>query len=423
VNVLEGLSTASGDRRWVTVNTRPLVRPGETDLFAVVTSFTDVTEQRRMQAKLAQAGKMEALGRLAGGVAHDFNNILTAITGYTSLLLADLPVDSELRVDLQEVEQAAERAANLVDQLLSFSRQRVLEPAVADVQETITAMHTMLQRILPADIEIQMRFRTTDSRAAIDRGQLEQVVLNLAVNAGDAMPDGGRLVLETDHVDEQDGSGPFVVLSVSDTGIGMDASIRTRIFEPFFTTKEIGKGTGLGLSTVYGIVTQAGGRVTVYSEPRDGSTFRIFLPSTQGEPLSQTGNPRVEGHQTGDETILVVEDDEAVRALAVETLRRRGFHVIEAGDADVARRAAREHQGRIDLLLCDVVLPTTRGPALAAEILRNRSGIRVLFMSGYAEGIVSPSIVEGAGFLAKPFRPDELVQRVREVLDRRSSHG
>ncbi len=418
VNVVEGMATPDGGRRWVSVNTRPLTRAGHLLPYAVVSSFVDVTEERRLQVELAQAGKMEALGRLAGGVAHDFNNILTAIIGYTALLLEESPGPSETRTDLLEVEAAAQRAAGLVDQLLSFSRRQVVESSLADVRETVDSMLPILERLVPPEVDVEVRALTVDTSAAVDRGGLERVLINLVVNAGDAMPDGGKLVFEIDRVEEHDDAGPFVVLSVADTGSGMDAVTRARVFEPFFTTKAIGKGTGLGLSTTYGIVSQAGGQVTVDSDPGNGSTFRVYLPVSDGRSAPPVTPEPLDGPQTGDETVLVIDDDDTVRALTVETLRRRGYRVLAAASAAEARRAAREHQGRIDLIIADVVLPTTRGPALAAELVRDRPGARVLLMSGYAEGVALDSITERGGFLSKPFRPDDLGRRVREVLDR-----
>ncbi|MFN8028144.1 MAG: ATP-binding protein [Acidimicrobiia bacterium] len=413
LNVLEGITTHSGERRWVSVNTRPLRRAVDDEPYAVVTSFADVTEVRRLEEQLVQATKMEALGRLAGGVAHDFNNILTAITGYTTLVMAELAEGDPRRDDLAQVDAAAQRAVTLVDQLLSFSRRKVLAVEAVDIHEVVATMWPMLERVIPAHIRIETRYGDEPAVARCSRDQLEQVVLNLVVNAGDAMPDGGTLLLETAHRGNEF-EGPYVVLSVSDTGVGMTADVQARIFEPFFTTKPIGEGTGLGLATAYGAVTQAGGRITVYSEPGQGSTFRVYLPDA-GTDASAPVVASDAADEHGDEVVLVVEDDEAVRRLTVQSLRRRGYTVLEADDAITALAVEESERGRIDLLLTDVVLPSMRGPALAAAVRAHNPGIAVLFMSGYAEGVLAPEF-EGEAFLAKPFRPFELAAAVRAAV-------
>ncbi len=413
LNVLEGITTESGERRWVSVNTRPLVRAEGDAPYAAVTSFADVTEVRRLEEQLVQATKMEALGRLAGGIAHDFNNILTAITGYVALVLGEIADDDAHRDDLLQVEKAAERAVALVDQLLSFSRRKMLVHEAVDIHAVVEAMWPMLQRVIPANIRVETGYGEQPAVARCSRDQLEQVVLNLVVNAGDAMPDGGTLLLETAHRGDEF-EGPFVVLTVSDTGIGMTPDVQARIFEPFFTTKDVGQGTGLGLSTAYGAVTQAGGRITVYSEPGGGTTFRVYLPDAGSEPSAPVVRA-VPVAQQGEGTVLVVEDDDAVRRLAVDTLRRRGYQVFEADDSLAALVVEEQTAAPIDLLLTDVVLPSMRGPALAAAMRDRRPGIQVLFMSGYAEGLVGPEL-DGDAFLPKPFRPQDLAAAVHEAL-------
>ncbi len=424
--VLQGWPSDDGSLRWMSITTRPLLRPESDTPAAVVTTIDDVTQLRALEAQLAQAAKMEALGRLAGGIAHDFNNLLTVMSGYTELLLDDLGADSDAAADLDEIAAATARAAALVDQLLSFSRRKVADVRAVDVHEVLAGMDTMLRRVLPADIVVETHLDALDSVVPIDRGQLEQVVLNLAVNAGHAMPGGGRLVIETSVSALASGvaqpapeaaDGPFLVLTVSDTGVGMDAPTRARAFEPFFTTKPVGQGTGLGLSTVYGTVAQAGGHVGLYSEPGDGTTVRMYLPlerdSSRLAPVRETEEAAV----GGTETILVVEDDPAVRSFTVEALHRLGYTVLETGDGAQARRAARVHQGGIDLLLTDGVLPDARGSMLAMELRRDRPSMPVVLMSGYSEAVLDPSLTADLLFLGKPFQIAELARAVRLALD------
>jgi PAS domain S-box-containing protein len=426
-NVLEGIPLTGGAHTWLSVSTRPLRRPGEDAPYAVATTFTDVTQQRLLEMQTAQAAKMEALGRLAGGVAHDFNNLLTVMSGYAALLLADIPADSDLRPDLEEIASATTRAAALVDQLLAFSRHKVASTQPIDVNEVVIGMESLLRRALPATIEIETRLEAMPAVVRIDRGQLEQVLLNLAVNAGDAMPDGGRLVVETanattvSHVAQppSDGTdGTYVVLTVSDTGEGMDRETQTRAFEPFFTTKPVGLGTGLGLSTVYGAVAQARGHVGLYSEAGGGTTVRVYLPADDQQDVNVEPPATDDEVIGGSETILVVEDDPSVRAFIIEALQRLGYTVIEAEDGASARRAARAHQSGIDLLLTDVVLPDTRGNALAATIRETRHDLPVLLMSGYSEALLDDEMLATMVFLSKPFQLGELARAVRATLDR-----
>jgi CheY-like chemotaxis protein len=361
-------------------------------------------------------------------VAHDFNNLLSVITSYGTLLLADFPEDDRRCEDLRELLEAAKRASHLTRQLLAFSRRQLVQPTVLDLNSVVSNVERMLSRIIGEDIELTMALDPTLGRVRADPGQIEQILMNVSVNARDAMPSGGKLTIETANV-ELDGEyprahagvtpGPFAVISVSDTGIGMDAETQARIFEPFFTTKEVGKGTGLGLSTVYGIVRQAGGHVWVYSEPGQGTTFKVYLP-TVDEPLTlkQSRRPEVAAAPPS-ESILLVEDDTAVRHVAYRILQKNGYRVFEARDAAEARAICDDPQARIDLLLTDVVMPGANGPDLASELTRMRPGLRVLYMSGYAGAAVvrHGRLPPETAFLDKPFTPETLTRRVREVLN------
>jgi PAS domain S-box-containing protein len=415
---------------WVSVNVRPVKDPGGLTLH-YEWSLADITERRQLESQLRQAQKMEAVGQLAGGVAHDFNNLLTVIGGRCYLMLSKLGPDDALRREVELVRGAAERAARLTHQLLAFSRKQVLEPRVLDLNETVTGIEPLLRRLIGEDIEISVTRGSDLSRVKADAGQVEQVILNLAVNARDAMPQGGRLVLETANVtlDERAARrapdlapGRYVVLSVTDSGHGMDAATRAQIFEPFFTTKEIGKGTGLGLATVYGIVKQSGGFIEVESEPGRGACFKVYLP--QVEEDAEAAEPaKVPGTRTrleGSETVLLVEDDESLRMLAREILTVQGYAVLEAASPRDALRVHQTHLGRIDLLLTDVVMPEMNGRRLADHLKIARPEMAVLFMSGYTGAALGQhgEATEFAGhLLQKPFTPDGLSRRVREVLD------
>jgi two-component system cell cycle sensor histidine kinase/response regulator CckA len=416
-----------GDRRTCLAMRFPLV-DSERRTFAVCGIATDVTAVKRLEAQLRQAQKLEAIGQLAGGIAHDFNNLLTVVLGYTESAL-DGPVDGELRHSLAEIEKAGERAAALVRQLLAFSRGQALTPAPVDLNAVVAGLEGMLGRLLGEQVEVSTVMRALAGRVVIvDRGQLEQVIVNLAVNARDAMPDGGILLFETADV-ELDASyveahpearaGTHAVLSVSDTGVGMDAEIRARIFEPFFTTKEQGKGTGLGLSTVYGIVRQSGGHLEVESEPGGGTTFRIYLPSTELAAASDTRQELPARARAGTETVLLVEDDPALRELIQTWLEDGGYGVLTAASVSACLELARDHRGPVHLLLTDFVLPETRGTEFALRLARVRPEARVLYMSGY-EG---PELSRGgklppaARLLTKPFTQAALLTKMREALD------
>ena len=389
--------------------------------------MVDITERKALETQLQQSRKMEAVGRLAGGIAHDFNNLLTIISGYTELALSRPNLPGEAHADIERIENASGRAAALVRQLLAFSRKQVLQPKILDLNKIVLNLDSLLRRLMDERIEMVTRVNDDLGKVKADPAQVEQVIMNLVVNARDAMPEGGRLVVETcntdldanyavDHVSVR--PGRYVMLAVSDTGVGMDRQTVAHIFEPFFTTKESGRGTGLGLSTVYGIVKQSGGYIWVYSEPGKGSTFKVYLPrvdEVSEAPSAAQAAPRA---QRGTETILIVEDEEAVRGLIQTVLTEKGYDVIPSLDPQHAEQIAARFPGEIHLLLTDVVMPGTSGRELAKRISAKRRGIRVLFMSGYTDNVITSGgmLEEGLAFLQKPFSPAALVQKVREVL-------
>ncbi len=388
----------------------------------------DVTERLGLEQQLRQAQKMEAVGRLAGGIAHDFNNILTAITGHADLLLEDLGHHDPRRADVDEIRRSAERAAGLTRQLLAFSRQQVLQPKVVDLNALVLDMDKLLRRLIGEDVELATVLDPTLGRVTADPGQLEQVIVNLAVNARDAMPQGGKLTLETRNIDLDSSytlehslvkPGPYVQLTVSDSGIGMDEETQAHAFEPFFTTKPRGQGTGLGLAMVYGTVKQSGGFIWVYSEPGRGATFKIYLPRVDAPVESAAPPAPVERPPRGSETVLLAEDEPAVRAIARQALERQGYTVLAAPSGADALALAAQHGATIHLLLTDVVMPGISGRDLADRLTAQRPGIRVLYISGYTDNaIVRHGMLEpGLAYLQKPFRPDALVRKVREVLD------
>jgi len=397
--------------------------------------FRDITEKKRaeeerarLEGELRQAGKMEALGRLAGGVAHDFNNLLTGILGHLELALLELPAAAPGRDGLLEVRRAAESAAALTGQLLAFSRKRVVEPRVLDLNERILALHKMLARLIGEHVELRLVLPPGLGRVRIDPGQLEQILVNLAVNARDAMPDGGKLCVETGEVElgapgGEEGPplppGRYVRLTVADTGCGIAEELQARVFEPFFTTKPHGQSTGLGLSTVLGAVRQAGGDVRLRSTPGEGSTFDIFLPRLQQEPEPLAARPELDAARGGQETVLVVEDDPHVRALAVRVLERFGYRVLSAADGAAACALAERTPAPLHLLLTDVIMPGMNGRQLAGEIRARHPETRVLFTSGYLEDDVFHHGVleDGLHFVPKPYSPQELARKVREVLE------
>jgi two-component system cell cycle sensor histidine kinase/response regulator CckA len=387
----------------------------------------DITERRYLEDQLRQGQKMEGIGRLAAGVAHDFNNLLTAIGGRCYLVLNALTSENPIRREIEIIQDAAERAAKLTHQLLAFSRKQILDPCVLDLNATVTGIEPLLRRMIREDIEIATALDSAAGRVKADAGQIEQVLLNLAVNASDAMPNGGWLTLATGNVTLDEAyarthaevePGPYVMLSVSDTGHGMTAEVQAHIFEPFFTTKEVGKGTGLGLATVYGIAKQSGGHITVHSEPGHGAAFKLYLPRVEEAPGTAEPARPTEITRRGSETVLLVEDDEPLRTLAREILSIQGYTVLDAISPSEALRLADVHPGPIHLLLTDVVMPQMNGRQVADHLLAARPGLKVLFMSGYTDAaIVEHGVLEpGTHFLQKPFTPDGLSRRVREVL-------
>jgi two-component system cell cycle sensor histidine kinase/response regulator CckA len=394
---------------------------------AQLTVLLDVTGRRQLEDQLRQAQKMEAVGMLAGGVAHDFNNLLTIISGYSQLILNNLSASDPNRHSAEQIMKAGERAAALTRQLLAFSRRQVLQPKVFELNKLVASLSTMLQRLIGEDVELRLVLPPEVGRVSADPGQIEQVLMNLAVNARDAMPQGGILTIETSnrqigeeytgrHITVKPGS--YIQLSVSDTGSGMDQATKARLFEPFFTTKAPGRGTGLGLSTVFGIVKQSGGNVEVYSEPGHGTSVKVYLPSIDQQAFIETADPRRKTAR-GTETILLAEDDEMVRSLVRETLEREGYKVIESADPVEARRIADHHKGNIQLLITDVVMPKLSGRELAEQLIRRRPDLKVLYMSGYTDNAVLNSGIlhQDVAFLQKPFTPSALAEKVREVLE------
>jgi len=392
----------------------------------------DVTQQRSLENQLRQAQRLEAVARLAGFVAHDFNNVLTAITGRTELLLQRVGPDGRMRAELEQIRMSAQRAAGLTGQLLAFSRKQALQTRVLDLNAVIRTLEKMLRRLIGEDIRLAFAPGADLGAVRADPGQIEQVILNLVVNSRDAMPNGGRLTIETANVDFDEACackhagatpGSYVLLAVSDTGVGMDAEVRSHLFEPFFTTKEQGKGTGLGLSTVYGIVTQSGGNIWVYSEPGRGTAIKIYFPRVDEPVEAPSAAPSSQPAGGGRETVLVAEDDASVREVLAEALTQLGYRVLRAPDGQAALEIARAQAGTIDLLVTDIVMPGMTGQELAQALATDRPGVGVLFISGYTDdavvrhGILSRSMP----YLQKPFNPGALAFKVREALDARNS--
>jgi len=416
-----------GTIRWVRARAFPVYNANH-ELYREVGLVEDITDLRRTEEQLLQAQKMEAIGRLAGGVAHDFNNLLTAILGYSELVLQDLGPDHPSATDVKEIRAAGQSAENLTRQLLAFSRRQILSPQTLDLNKVLTRVDALLQRIIGEDVELTMKLTAPLGRVSADPGQIEQVVLNLAVNARDAMPSGGKLTIETanavldeDYVSKHAGAaaGPCVMLAVTDTGTGMDDTTQQRLFEPFFTTKEPGRGTGLGLATVYGIVAQSRGSIWVYSELGQGSTFKVYLPVTTEEAAPAAAAEITPASLSGTETVLVVEDQNEARSVICQTLRRRGYTVIEAINGPDAIVKGRQLDVPIDVMLTDVVMPGMGGRRVAEVIRATRPNLKVVHMSGYTDSaIVDHGILEpGVTFVQKPFVADALLRKIREVLD------
>jgi len=417
---------ADGSRGWMMDRGEP-VRDADGAITHLRGVAMDITERRNLGEQFRQAQKMEAVGRLAGGIAHDFNNLLTIINGYSQILLETPASGHTARTYLKEIEDAGNRAASLTRQLLAFSRRQVLEPQVVNLNVVITDLGKMLTRLIGEDIKLHTSLDPSLARVKADPGQIEQVIMNLAVNARDAMPSGGNLTIETSNVELDENyaqthptvkPGPHVMFAVVDTGTGITAETQARIFEPFFTTKEQGKGTGLGLATVYGIVKQSGGSIWVYSELGHGTVFKIYLPAVS-ENLTEKGHATAEtGSGFGTETILVIEDEEGVRSLVRHALESRGYKVLETDDAEEAFALCASYEGTIHLLLTDVVMPKMSGPAVAENVTALRPGVKVLYMSGYTDdAIVHHGVLsEGMPFIQKPFSPVTLRKKIREVL-------
>jgi two-component system, cell cycle sensor histidine kinase and response regulator CckA len=411
----------------VLMSSAPIFDP-QGELVGNMAIIADITERKQLEEQLRHAAKMEGIGRLAGGIAHDFNNLLTVIGGRSYILLSQLPPGHAMRRDLLLIQQTGDRAAALTRQLLAFSRKQTLAPAVIDLNEIVSGMRTLLERVLGEDVGLIMDLDPSLGHVTADPGQLEQVILNMAVNARDAMPKGGQLTLETRHVDVDPtyarqkvelAAGSYEVLAIADTGIGMDAATVARAFEPFFTTKAVGKGTGLGLATAYGIVKQSGGHITIDSEPGKGTTFRIYLPRTEASESAPVAVEEVAARR-GTEVVLLAEDDANLRALTRDILGSEGYTVLESQDVEDALRIAEQQGGTIHLLLTDVVMPHVSGRALADAVKRFRPDVKVLYMSGYTDdAIVHHGVLDpGIALLQKPFTPAALARKVREVLDR-----
>jgi signal transduction histidine kinase/ActR/RegA family two-component response regulator len=432
--VHEHIHYRENEKRYVEVSALPIMDKGG-QIVQVVHTARDITERKlaeqerlALQEQVRQSQKMEAIGLLAGGIAHDFNNILTVISGSTQLAMMDLEEGDPLRANLEEIKKASDRAADLTRQLLAFSRKQILEMKVLDLNEVLQRLNKMLRRVIGEDTGLEMIASEPLGKVRVDPGQMEQVIMNLVVNARDAMPGGGKLILETANAELDEGyarmhigvkPGSYVMLSVNDTGAGMTQEVKERIFEPFFTTKEMGKGTGLGLSTVYGIVKQSGGNIWVYSEPGKGTTFKIYLPRVD-EPLEERKEREIQEVPMGSETVLVVEDEEAVRKLAARLLKKQGYKVLEAPDGGQAIILCEKYHEPIHLILSDVVMPGMSGRRLAEQLKEIHPEVKVLYMSGYTDNaILHHGVLEpGINFLQKPFTVDGLARKVREALDK-----
>ena len=421
---------AAGEQRWVHTVKVPY-RDEQGAIIGVLVVFEDITERKSLEEQFRQSQKLEAIGRLAGGVAHDFNNLLTAILGYCELLLADLEPNDPRQADILEIQKAGVSAAGVTRQLLAFSRKQIFEPILLDLNVAVAGMRLLIGRLIGEDVKVVLVSRPGLALVKADRGQVEQIVMNLAVNARDAMPNGGTLTIETANVELDEHypkthveakPGHYVVLTVTDTGTGITPEVRARLFEPFFTTKELGKGTGLGLATVHGIITQSGGIVNVYSEVGLGTSFKVYFPRADpAEKVVATLRPEARP-RAGVETLLVVEDAEGLRELARRLLERQGYTVLVAANAEEALRLFEQHP-TIDVLLTDVVMPGASGPELSRQLVERRPALKVIYMSGYTEdaivqhGVLNP----GIAFLHKPFTSESLGRKIREVLDRQAS--
>jgi two-component system, cell cycle sensor histidine kinase and response regulator CckA len=412
------------DGKMIWINDSGSLVPGPDGRQLLHGVLIDVTEQKQLQVHLSQSQRMEAVGQLASGVAHDFNNLLTIITGYSSLLIDRNPGGGSDSHAAREIQQAAERAAALTHQLLAFSRKQTLQPRVLDLNKIVHGLEMMLRRVLAENVELCIHTAADTGLVKADPVQMEQVLINLVVNARDAMPKGGKLTIATAPREVMNDcgegeslmcAGPYVTLSVSDTGIGMDSDTRLRIFEPFFTTKEVGKGTGLGLATVYGIIKQSNGQIEVESEPGKGATFRVSLPRVEHGAVVPRKVTMTEAHKHGTGTILLAEDEPLLRELGETILTQAGYKILTAPNAEALKSFVAEHDEKIDLLLTDVVMPGMSGPELVRLVRTRWPEVRVLYMSGYADDEIE-DLDRDAGFLQKPFTPTELTAKIAEML-------
>ena len=434
--VTQDIRLQHADGSWRAIESIAVNRLSDPSVEAIVVNARDITDRRKLEEQLRHAQKMEAVGQLAGGIAHDFNNLLTAILGYCNLMRDDMPAEDPLRADLDEIHTAGERAASLTRQLLAFSRRQMLQPQVVDMNSVVQQLEKLLRRLISENVELVTALARDLLSVRVDPASIEQILVNLTVNAREAMPRGGRLTIETANVDLDETfaiahvpmkPARYVMLAVGDTGEGMDADTQARVFEPFFTTKEQGKGSGLGLATVYGMVKQSGGYIWVYSEPGHGTVFKVYFPPA--EQRARTSDQDNAGRRSGDamhgwETVLLVEDEDAVRALAREVLRRHGYVVLEARHGVDALRMAERHPDDIHLMITDLVMPHMGGRDLVERLAAVRPKMKVLFMSGYTDhALMHRDLTPGTAFLQKPFTPEAFVRKVRSVLDRQTVSG
>jgi PAS domain S-box-containing protein len=434
--VTQDIRLQHADGSWRAIESIAVNRLSDPSVQAIVVNARDITDRRKLEEQLRHAQKMEAVGQLAGGIAHDFNNLLTAILGYCNLMRDDMPAEDPLRADLDEIHTAGERAASLTRQLLAFSRRQMLQPQVVDVNSVVQQLEKLLRRLINENVELVTALAADLLSVRVDPASIEQILVNLTVNARDAMPHGGRLTIETANVDLDESfaiahvpmkPARYVMLAVGDTGEGMDADTQARVFEPFFTTKEQGKGSGLGLATVYGMVKQGGGYIWVYSEPGHGTVFKVYFPPA--EQRAKIGGADNAGRRSGDamhgwETVLLVEDEAAVRALAREVLRRHGYVVLEARHGVDALRMAERHPDDIHLMITDLIMPHMGGRDLVERLAAVRPKMKVLFMSGYTDhALMHRDLTPGTAFLQKPFTPEAFVRKVRSVLDTQTVSG